>query len=187
MATASAALASQPASGALSAVSGVVEASAAGPLFAVVSPGKAWAVCGSYHEAFHHASMIRHSAAVCTSHVRCTPAFAEQVRSGSLKSFIEIDGWAVTSNEAEARGLEFLRDAMDRARARSQLISHYRRISVQRVDALDRASAGNGCYVEARIDDCVAPQIIAAAADEQDAVQKAHRRLSGAPQGEPQL
>lgn len=122
-------------------------AAGSGPLYAVVSPGKAWGVFPGYHEAYHHAAMIRHSGAVCTSHVRCTPAVAEQIRQGTLGSFLEIDGWAVPANEAEKRGVDFLKRALDRARVRNQLHRHHVEAALQRVQARDAARGDTGFYV----------------------------------------
>lgn len=170
VASASAVLAGQPAGGLLSAAAGSGEAAAAGELFAVVSPGKAWTVCGSYHEAYHQANLISHSNIVQTAHVRCSPAFAEQVKSGSLKSFVEVDGWAVTGREAEIRGFDFLRNAVDRARARSQLLTHYQGVALDKVNAGDERLSDVMWYSETRTVDGAAPKILAVAETRQDAL-----------------
>ena len=146
-AAATAVVAGQP-GGALGAVSGAAETAAAQPLYAVISPGKAWAVYKSYHDAYRRTGEIRMASALQSSYVRCTPAFAEQVRSGALKSFVEIDGWAVTHREAESRGLDFLRDAVDRMKARTQLIAHYRTLAADKVNRRDRLQSAQWSYVE---------------------------------------
>ncbi len=123
------------------------QTAAAGELFAVVSPGQAWGVFSGYHEAYHHAAMIRHSGAVCTSHVRCSPAFAEQLRNNTLKHFVEIDGWAVTSSEAETRGFDYLRRAADRARVRAQIHRHHVAMARSRIETHDAERADCAYYV----------------------------------------
>ena len=140
MAGASAALAAGPASSAVTAIP-AASATTSANLFAVVSPGQAWGVFPSIHEAYGHASTIRHSGALYTSHVRCSQAFADQLQQGALKSFVEIDGWAFTSSETEARGIDLVRRAVDRAGARNQLHRNHVATARQRVEAFDAASS----------------------------------------------
>lgn len=70
---------------------GLATAATSDDLWAVVSPSRAWSICENAHYAYHEASMIRHSGAVCSTHMRCTPAFAQQVQVGNLTNFVEID------------------------------------------------------------------------------------------------
>lgn len=108
-------------------------------LFAVISHGKAWGVYNSAHEAYHNASMIRHSAAINTSHVRCTANVANQIKAGNVTSWMEIDGYAVTRDEARSHGMDYLEQAMDRARARTQLFNCHLEDLQQRISRFDEA------------------------------------------------
>ena len=117
---------------------GLASAATSDGLWAVVSPGRAWSICENAHYAYHEASMIRHSGAVCSTHVRCTPAFASQVQAGNLINFVEIDGWAVTSSEAEKRGLDFLKNAIDQKKAREQLLMHHLGKLRKKVESFDQ-------------------------------------------------
>jgi hypothetical protein len=179
---AGAAMALRPGTGLAGAVSAapIAGATAGGPLYAVVSPGKAWGVFSGYHEAYHHAAMIRHSGAVCTSHVRCTPAVAEQIRQGTLGSFVELDGWAVPANEAEKRGIDFLKRALDRARVRNQLHRHHVETALRRVQARDAARGDVGFYVSVVDAPGATARIAAVAAERADAERSAEASGAGA-------
>ena len=137
---ASSAMAVHP--GGLAAVTGgagAASSAASVPLYAVVSLGKAWQVFDNYHEAYRRAGELRITGVMQTAHVQCSPALAEQIRSGGAKSFVQIDGLAVTKGEADTEGLQFLRNAFDRVRARQQLVDHYRQVALERVKAHDRS------------------------------------------------
>jgi hypothetical protein len=137
-----------PAGGLVAQVAGAGQAAGASatPLYAVVSPGKARSVFENYHQAYRRAGEIRIASALQTTHLQCSQALADEVRSGLFRSFVEIDGVAVTSGEAELRGGQFLREAMDRAKVRRQLENHCRQLAVNRVRAHDRSVPGRWFY-----------------------------------------
>lgn len=107
-----------------------VNSQAAAPLvsgaghYAVVSKHATWGIFETMSQAHREAELIRHSGAIPTTAVRCTPDMVKQYQLGKLGNFVEIDGWAITPGEAKTKGFDLLRRAGDRNNARRQLLEH---------------------------------------------------------------
>ena len=92
--------------------------------YAVVSKHATWGIFETMSQAHREAELIRHSGAIPTTAVRCTPDMVKQYQLGKLGNFVEIDGWAITPGEAKTNGFDLLRRAGDRNNARRQLLEH---------------------------------------------------------------
>ncbi len=122
---------------------GAAQASAAASIgpgqFAVVSKHATWGIYETLAEAHREAELIRHSGAIMTNAVRCSPDMARQYQMGNLSGFVELDGWALTQDEARSKAIDMLRRAKDREGVRSQLLEHQlkdvrKRVAFKRLD-----------------------------------------------------
>lgn len=104
-------------------------------------------LCTSYHDAVHHASLLRHTSGVQAYHVRCTPTLMQQLQSDPGSLWVDVDGLAVTPNEAETRAFEFLRRARNPHETRKRLWNHHLAALRETVELEDLSDPGTCWYV----------------------------------------
>ncbi|MGI9483027.1 MAG: hypothetical protein ACR2OR_11790 [Hyphomicrobiales bacterium] len=117
--------------------------------YAVVSKHATWGIFETMAHAHREAELIRHSGAIPTTAVRCTPEMVKQYQLGKLGNFVEIDGWAVTPKEAKLKGLDMLRRAGDREHARRQFFDHHVATARTWVERFDEAREDGFWYSSA--------------------------------------
>ncbi|MGI9373399.1 MAG: hypothetical protein ACR2OJ_12960 [Hyphomicrobiales bacterium] len=105
--------------------------------FAVVSQHATWGIYETLAEAHREAELIRHSGAIMTNAVKCSPGMVRQYQMGNLAGFVELDGWAITQEEAKSKALDMLCGAEDRDAVRAQLLEHHLKDLRKRVAATD--------------------------------------------------
>lgn len=93
-------------------------------LYAVVSQHATWGVYETFDMARHEAALICDAGLSSTNAVRCSPELARQFQLGKLGRFVEVNGWALTPEELDLRGGDYLRDAQHKSSARLQILEH---------------------------------------------------------------
>lgn len=125
-------------SGLLAAAGQVSSSSAAGiGHYAVVSRHATWGIYETMAHAHREAELIRHSGAILTNAVQCSPDMVRQYQLGKLGGFVELDGWALTKEEAKSRGLDMVRRATNRSSVRQQLLDHHLKMLRKHLEDFD--------------------------------------------------